>query len=72
MMVISFWPILILALVVALFVWPTIRILHKSGRSGWWVLLWFVPVANIVMYWVFSFVRWPKVDDAPEPDVNAF
>lgn len=31
----------------------TVRRLHDVGRSGWWYLLGFVPVANFVLlYWV--------------------
>ncbi|MDO5116248.1 MAG: DUF805 domain-containing protein [Synergistaceae bacterium] len=27
----------------------TVRRLHDTGRSGWWVLLGFVPVLNIIL-----------------------
>ena len=26
-----------------------IRRLHDTDRSGWWVLLWIIPIANIVL-----------------------
>lgn len=60
-----------LVLTVVLVIWPSVRVLNKAGRSGWWVILWFVPIVNVVMYWVFAFVQWPTVDEA-DPDVNAF
>ena len=50
--------------VMALALWMTVRVLHKVGRSGWWCLLLFVPVVNIVMVWVFAFARWPALEVA--------
>ena len=41
---------------------PAVRIVQRTGYSGWWVLLTLVPVVNIVMFWVFAFTRWPAVD----------
>jgi hypothetical protein len=31
---------------------PVVKIIQKAGYSGWWTLLWFVPLANIIMLWV--------------------
>ena len=31
----------------------------KAGFSKWWSLLLIVPVANIVVIWVFSTISWP-------------
>ncbi len=53
--------ILVIAGVVAFFVWLYVRICHKAGRSGWWVLLMFVPLVNAVFIWIFAFARWPGV-----------
>ncbi|MDA8066267.1 MAG: hypothetical protein M0031_12345 [Thermaerobacter sp.] len=38
-----------------------VRILNKAGYSGWWVLVGFVPVINLIMFFVFvfAFVDWP-------------
>ncbi len=58
--------------IVGLALWATVRILHKAGHSGWWTLLSFIPIVNIIAYWQLAFVRWPKFDDADKPDVNAF
>ena len=53
------WIVALIVLFVALF--PVIKILQKAGYSGWWVLIWFVPVANIVFLWVFAFADWPNL-----------
>jgi uncharacterized membrane protein YhaH (DUF805 family) len=56
-------PILLIILLVALVaIWPTVRILHKAGYSGWWCLLAFVPVVNLVMLYIFAFAAdWPNL-----------
>jgi uncharacterized membrane protein YhaH (DUF805 family) len=43
----------------ALLIWIFARISRKAGFSGWWSLLMFVPLVNIVLVWVFAFVNWP-------------
>jgi hypothetical protein len=53
--------ILILALVVV--VWPWTKILAKAGYSGWWALLVFVPLANIIGLWVFALAKWPAIKE---------
>jgi uncharacterized membrane protein YhaH (DUF805 family) len=50
-----------LALIIALALWMTVRILHKAGYSGWWSLLTLVPIVNIAMIWVFAFSGWPAL-----------
>lgn len=37
----------------------TVKIVTKAGYSGWWVLMAFVPVANVVMFLIFAFSKWP-------------
>ena len=46
------------AFVVAYFV-SLVKILHRTGYSGWWSLLSLVPVVNIVALWMFSRADWP-------------
>jgi len=58
--------------ILGLALWATVRILHKTGHSGWWILLSVIPIINFIAYWRLAFVHWPKVDDANKPDVNAF
>jgi uncharacterized membrane protein YhaH (DUF805 family) len=59
----SFPPSLWIAMVLALsfemlLVAAMVRILHRTGFSGWWALLVFVPFVNILAFWVFSRARW--------------
>lgn len=54
-LVIVFSILLILFLYVLMF-W---KIVKKAGFSGWWALVTFIPFLNIVMFWVFAFIKWP-------------
>jgi len=36
-----------------------VKIISRAGYSGWWVLVMFVPILNIVMLLVFAFKEWP-------------
>ena len=36
-----------------------IQIIRRAGYSGWWVLVLFVPLLNIVMLLVFAYKEWP-------------
>ncbi|MCM2400816.1 hypothetical protein NBH20_06585 [Rhizobium sp. S153] len=47
-----------------LFGWPISKILRKAGFSGWWVLLIFVPLANLIGLWVFATAQWPNAPGA--------
>jgi len=53
------WIVVLIVLFVLLF--PIIKILQKAGYSGWWVLLWFVPIGNVVALWIFAFADWPAL-----------
>jgi len=53
-----------LALVVAKIV-AIIRILRRLGFSPWWVLLAFVPIANVIGLWNLSKMPWQAVKGAP-------
>jgi hypothetical protein len=44
---------------------PIAHILHRAGRSRWWVIVAFLPLLNLIGLWVFAFARWPKVDRLP-------
>jgi len=52
---------------IALFAWFYVRIAHKAGYSGWWVVLMFVPIVNLVMFWVFAFANWPRLGGGGAP-----
>lgn len=62
----SLWHWLIVIVFIAVVAVPTVRIVRRSGRSGWWAILAFVPYVNLIALWVFAFVRWPAVDRASE------
>ena len=53
------WIVVLIILLVYLL--PVIKILHKAGYSGWWVLLLFIPVVNIIFLWVFAYADWPSL-----------
>ena len=53
------FPLLIGVALFAVFLWLEVRVLRRAGYSGWWVLITFVPLVNIVMIWVFAFSTWP-------------
>lgn len=36
-----------------------ICILKKAGFSGWLVLLYFIPIVNVIFYLYFAFAKWP-------------
>ena len=57
------WLFILIVLFVLLF--PVIKILQKAGYSGWWVLLWFVPIGNLVALWIFAFADWPALRRGP-------
>jgi hypothetical protein len=50
-----------------LVLWPTALILRRLGHSWLWTLVWFVPVANIVGFWMIAFRRWPGEGSPPPP-----
>lgn len=57
--ILQLMPLLIIAV---LLLPPLTQILHKAGYSRWWILLYFVPLVNIVALWLFAFRKWPHKD----------
>jgi Zn-dependent protease with chaperone function len=55
------WLIMMTMLVVVPVIWivPVWRILSRTGHSGAWAILGFVPILNIILLWVFAFSKWP-------------
>ncbi|MQW67697.1 hypothetical protein GHK50_30715 [Sinorhizobium medicae] len=39
---------------------PLSKILKRIGFSGWWAILAFIPLANIIGLWVLAVTAWPK------------
>jgi uncharacterized membrane protein YhaH (DUF805 family) len=54
---------LIVIAILALYFLPIVKILQKAGYSGWWCLIVFVPLVDIVMLYVFAFANWPSLRD---------
>jgi putative effector of murein hydrolase LrgA (UPF0299 family) len=54
------------------FTWPYVRIVQKAGYSGWNILWMFVPVANLVMLFVFAFAKWPIEDKVARLEAKVF
>lgn len=57
----SIWHWLIVILWLVVFVVPLVKILGKAGFSGWWVLLSFIPIVNIIALWIFALADWPAL-----------
>ena len=55
----SIWHWLIVIFMIAIFLVPAWRIATKAGYPGALSLLTLIPVVNIVIIWVFAFVKWP-------------
>jgi hypothetical protein len=53
---------ILIVLGLAIVLLPFAKILRRTGYSGWWVLLWFVPVVNIIALWLWAFGRWPALN----------
>jgi hypothetical protein len=52
-------PLLLAAVAITLVFIPSIRILHRMGYSGWWVLSYLFPPLMVVLVWIVSFKNWP-------------
>jgi hypothetical protein len=59
----SVFHLLIVIVILILYFVPIVKILQKAGYSGWWCLIVFVPLANVVMFYVFAFANWPVLRD---------
>ena len=50
-----------LMFVMLVLVVPFVRILRRAGRSGWWVLILFIPGFGwLILPWVIAFMRWER------------
>lgn len=47
----------------AIYFIPIVRIVQRTGHSGWWVLLVLVPFGNIIGLWLLGFGRWPALPE---------
>ncbi|MBO1765898.1 MULTISPECIES: DUF805 domain-containing protein [unclassified Allobranchiibius] len=46
-------------IVLVFYIWAIVRIIRRSGYSGWWVLIGLVPILNVIMFFVFAFKKSP-------------
>ena len=60
-------PLVMMVILMLIFLYPVARILKRTGHSGWWALLMFVPLVNFIALWVFAFTRWPALGNATRP-----
>jgi hypothetical protein len=51
----------IMALIVTFF--ALVNVVRRAGYSGWWTLLLFLPIINVLAIWYFGFARWPNQTD---------
>ena len=56
----SIWHWIVILFWIVIFVVPGWRIATKAGFSGALSLLLLIPLVNIIMIWVFAFVKWPN------------
>jgi hypothetical protein len=42
---------------------PAWMIVKKAGYSPAWALFGFIPIANLLLLWVFAFARWPSLQN---------
>jgi len=59
----SIWHWIIVIFFLFIYLFPVVKILNKAGYSGWWCILAFVPLLNLIMLWVFAFASWPSLRD---------
>jgi hypothetical protein len=55
--------VVIVAILFPLVIWPISKILRRAGFSGWLSLLYFVPLVNLIMLWVFALTPWPALGE---------
>lgn len=55
----------LLAIYVFAIAFPVAKILRRLGFSGWWTILAFVPLANVLGLWALAYARWSPRGDTP-------
>lgn len=58
----SIWHWLVVFVMAYVVVAPCWRIARRAGVAGPWSLLMLVPIANLVVVWIFAYARWPAQD----------
>jgi membrane associated rhomboid family serine protease len=52
----SIWHWLILLVYLFVLGYPVTRILKRLGYSAWWVIIAFIPLANLIGLWFLAFM----------------
>ena len=47
---------------------PLFMIWKRTGHSGWWSLLMFVPIVNFISLYVLAFKEWPILENNKKPE----
>ena len=55
---------LIVLIVLGVFVYPLVRIIRRMGFSGWWAVLAFLPILNVIGLWFLALQPWPALAKA--------
>jgi len=64
---ISFGDLVLFAAFLAVVIYPAVRSIRRTGRSGWWVLAFMTPALTLIALYVFAFARWPALDGDRRP-----
>ncbi|WP_070965804.1 hypothetical protein [Vibrio sonorensis] len=38
-------------------------IAKKAGFPGWWIIFLAIPVLNLILIWMFAFIKWPVEEE---------
>jgi uncharacterized membrane protein YhaH (DUF805 family) len=57
---------------VATSVFAMVRILNRTGYSGWWLLVGFVPVVGVIALSRFSKAKWSETASEPTSQKSSF
>ena len=55
----AIWHLVILAVVLAVVLYPWSKIFRKAGYTGWLCLLIIIPLVNLLTLWWFALAQWP-------------
>nr|WP_244826976.1 hypothetical protein [Caballeronia sp. TF1N1] len=58
----STWSCLAVLVICIVMLYPYVRIVQRTGYSGWWLITLCIPGVNLIMPWVFAMARWPALD----------
>ena len=64
MATVSLVHLVILLFFVVIIATPIATILKRVGLSPWWVILFLIPIVNLIALWVLSRARWPNLPAA--------